>query len=155
MPPFLTDHQYSLLSSLFPPTASARGRPPLDPRPLLDALLWKLSLGLPWDVLPPEFPPTPTLYRRYRLWQHSGLLAEVLHTLFFDLMQRGRFDPGKAYQQGLVALQPAGRTLQVRFASSLLASWKDGLSPSESSSWQERTARLFYLVAMRHADLLH
>jgi len=151
MPPFLTDLQFSLLSSLFPPeltlhssTASMpRGRPPHDSRLLLDALLWKLSLQLPWDLLPAGFPSSPTVYRRYRLWQHSGLLRQVLVLLIRDLIQRGGFDPRQAVTGGLVRINRRGRSWQVEF------------DPTLAGTWQERTARLFYLVALGHPNLLH
>ena len=34
-----------------------KGRPPKDPRQVLEGILWILFSGVPWHMLPKEFPP--------------------------------------------------------------------------------------------------
>ena len=69
----LTDEQWAEIKPLINPTGSAatRGRPPIDERLVLDAILWKLASNKPWYDLPVsqgsvQFPSRQTCYRRYR-----------------------------------------------------------------------------------------
>jgi transposase len=75
----LTDDQWFLIEDLFdwqPPTR-AGGRPPIPPRAVLDALLWMLRNGGPWNDLPKYFASESTCRRRLREWTETGILAEV------------------------------------------------------------------------------
>jgi transposase len=75
----LTDDQWLLIEELFdwqPPTR-AGGRPPIPPRAVLEALLWMLRNGGPWENLPEYFPSESTCRRRLKEWAASGLLCEV------------------------------------------------------------------------------
>ena len=75
----LSDEQWFLIEDLFdwqPPTR-AGGRPPIQPRAVLEALLWMLRNGGPWKDLPKYFPSESTCRRRLHDWTESGLLCEV------------------------------------------------------------------------------
>lgn len=75
----LTDDQWFLIEDLFdwqPPTRLG-GRPPIQPRAVLDALLWMLRNGGPWKNLPKHFPSESTCRRRLKKWAESGILCEV------------------------------------------------------------------------------
>jgi transposase len=75
----LTDNQWFLIDDLFdwqPPTR-AGGRPPIPPRAVLEALLWMLRNGGPWEHLPKHFPSESTCRRRLKIWAASGILCEV------------------------------------------------------------------------------
>ena len=75
----LTDDQWFLIEDLFdwqPPTRVG-GRPPIPPRAVLEALLWMLRNGGPWDNLPKHFPSESTCRRRLNKWAASGILCEV------------------------------------------------------------------------------
>jgi len=75
----LTEDQWFLIEDLFdwqPPTR-AGGRPPIPPRAVLDALLWMLRNGGPWNNLPKHFPSESTCRRRLKQWTKSGILCEV------------------------------------------------------------------------------
>jgi hypothetical protein len=59
----LTDHQWSLVEPIFneylpQPTLAAPGRPPIHPRSILDAILWKIRTNAPWYYIPPTRPAT-------------------------------------------------------------------------------------------------
>jgi transposase len=63
----------------------------------LDAILWKLVTNKSWCDLPVDqgsvqFPSHQTCYRRYRQWTRTGLLNQILATIFEDILVRGGFD---------------------------------------------------------------
>ena len=122
----LTDEQRTLLGPLFPapPASPARGRPPIDDRLVLDAVLWKLATRCPWYDLPPAAPPHQTVYRRYRQWQRTGLFDRLLAILRHDLRTRGRFDLQTALASGDIAIGLVGRRLRVTAAPHLLGTWQ-------------------------------
>ena len=137
---FLTDDQWSFLQPLFPPQPAPhpRGRPHVETRLILDAVLWKISTATPWDMLPSSLPSRQTCYRRYRQWQAAGLLDRVILLLHADLVDRGGFDPRQALSDGRVVHRRVGR--------------RHYWIPSEDlkSTWQFRTALLFYQLAIQH-----
>ena len=62
----LTDDQWLLIEDLFDwqPPPRAGGRPAIPPRSALEALLWMLRNGGPWQDLPKYFPSESTCRRR-------------------------------------------------------------------------------------------
>ena len=129
----LTDDQWALIAPLFPPPSSSlRGRPPLDERLILDAILYKLASGLPWYDLTIRDLSWQTCYRRYRLWQRLGLLSRIYHLLYLDLCARGGFDVIQALHQGQLALQHENGRLRLEYP------------PELAGRWQGYTALLLY-----------
>jgi transposase len=68
----LTDAQCQLLRPHLPKPAK-RGRPPTDPRRLLNAMLYVVKSGCPWRLLPKTFPPWQTVYHVFRRWCRDGI----------------------------------------------------------------------------------
>ncbi len=58
---FLSDPQWLLLQPLFTPSAS-RGRPPLDARPILENIFWKLASNQAWYHITSTSPSWQTCY---------------------------------------------------------------------------------------------
>jgi len=57
----LTDPEWLVLEAVLPPR-SALGRPPKwSRRAIMDGLLYLLRGGLPWRMLPKDFPPVSTV----------------------------------------------------------------------------------------------
>lgn len=76
----LTDAQWEILKPLLP-KAKRRGRPPADPRRILNALLYMARAGCSWRLLPKEYGPWKTVHGCLRKWRRAGLwplLNEVL-----------------------------------------------------------------------------
>lgn len=81
-----TDEQWQIVEKLFPPRSKV-GRPPLDRRRVLDAILYLNRTGCQWRQLPHDFPfwkSVYTVFSRYRksgVWQniHDALRREVRH----------------------------------------------------------------------------
>lgn len=76
----LTDEQWELIADLFPPP-KRMGRPPADPRDMIDGILWILNTGAQWRDLPPEFGPKSTVWDHFDVWNSDGTLEAVLDRL--------------------------------------------------------------------------
>ena len=142
----LTDQQWALVEPIIterhpppPPNTPAGGRPQLDPRPILDAILWKIRCASPWTDLPSRYPSHQTCYRRYRLWQEAGTLQAIFHTLSQDLLQRGGFDLNAALADGSIMITPQGGRLQILTSAHL------------HDTWQLSTALVFLQLALTAA----
>jgi transposase len=63
----LSDAQWAIIQPMLPPIAQ-RGRPPTDRRRVVDAILYILKGGIPWRLLPTDFPPWKTIHSLFRKW---------------------------------------------------------------------------------------
>jgi transposase len=63
----VTDAQWDFLEPLIPTHAAKTGRPPSDPRRMLNGIMWILRTGAPWRDLPERFGPWQTAYDHYDL----------------------------------------------------------------------------------------
>lgn len=80
----LKDDEWALVEALFfdePKSSERRGRPRVDPRAVVNAVLWTLSTGEGWSKLPGRYPSPPTCRRRFDEWQTDGTLAEIVKRL--------------------------------------------------------------------------
>jgi putative transposase len=84
-PSSLTDREWNCIKDLIPP-AMPGGRPRgVDMRRILDAIFYVVRGGIPWSLLPAEFPPRGTVFdylRRFRIdgtWErvHDRLREQV------------------------------------------------------------------------------
>lgn len=83
-PTDLTDEQWNLVKPHIPPDKSGTrkgGRPPVDKRLIVNALMYFARSGCQWRMLPREFGPWPTVHHYYRLWRRSGVLQEIRDAL--------------------------------------------------------------------------
>lgn len=84
--PPLDEETLSRLRAVLPP-AAPRGRPRLDPGPVLGGIVWLMRSGRTWRDIPEAYGPWATLASRYRLWQQDGTwsrLAAVLNAAAQD-----------------------------------------------------------------------
>jgi Transposase and inactivated derivatives len=104
--PFLTPRQWAVLAPLLPPAerTGKRGRPPADPRILLDAIFWKLAHHARWQDLPPWYPPMLTCRRYYRRLFLSGRLDMLYSALYQDLLARSKVSLHGLVEQKSVAI---------------------------------------------------
>jgi len=63
----VTDAQWSLLEPMLPKRKKL-GRPPTDPRCLINAIFYVIKGGIQWRLLPIDFPPWKTVYHVFRQW---------------------------------------------------------------------------------------
>jgi len=88
----LTDGQWELIADIFPKPA-ATGRPPVNPRDMIDAIVWRLRSGSPWRDLPEEFGPWKTVYNHFDKWNSDGTLDEVKRRLLQKIVDEDDLDP--------------------------------------------------------------
>lgn len=87
----VTDDEWAVLRDLFPERQGA-GRPPRDPRQMLNGVMWILRSGAPWRDVPRRYGPWETVYRRFREWQTQGVLDRILERLQLKLDEHGYID---------------------------------------------------------------
>lgn len=87
----LTDSDWKLIEGLFPEPA-ATGRPPADPRQMMDGVLWRLRTGAPWRDLPEEFGAWETVYKHFDRWNSDGTLDMIKRTLLTRIVDDDRVD---------------------------------------------------------------
>ena len=76
----LTDGQWDLIADLFP-KPKRTGRPPSDPRQMVDGILWILNTGAQWRDIPEEFGPKSTVWDHFDAWNANGTLMAILDRL--------------------------------------------------------------------------
>jgi len=80
----LTNREWQLIAPHLPP-AKALGRPrDTDLRAAVNAMLYLLTTGCQWRLLPKEFPPYTTVQRFFYAWRDDGTWRRINHHLLLD-----------------------------------------------------------------------
>lgn len=87
----LTDQQWAIIEPLLPPPRPRGHRPSVDPRRVLDAILYQTKNACTWRDLPRAFPNHTTVYRYFEQWRDDGTLA----ALYEALHRRWRREAGR------------------------------------------------------------
>jgi transposase len=95
----LTETQWDYLQPMLPKPKKL-GRPPTDRREVLNAILYVLKGGVPWRLLPHNFPPWKTVYHVFRAWSLDGTWAALDDALRTCV----RADEGRAAQPSAAIL---------------------------------------------------
>ena len=88
----LTDEQWELVKPLIPRKPARTGRPPKDPRLMLNGVFWILGTGAAWRDLPEQFGPWQTVYDHFSQWRSAGVFSDVIDALQVKLDKRGLID---------------------------------------------------------------
>ena len=88
----VTDEQWEFLRELIPAKAGKIGRPPKDPRLMLNGILWILHTGAPWRDLPERFGPCKTVWDYFSHWRATGVYDRILEALHVRLDQAGQIE---------------------------------------------------------------
>ena len=87
----ITDQQWDLIKHHFAEPLSM-GRPPADPRLILDGIMWRLRTGSPWRDVPEELGSWSTVYKYFDLWNSDGTLDHVKQALLSEIVDSGQVD---------------------------------------------------------------
>lgn len=79
----LTDAQWNKIKFVFE-GKNRIGRPSLNPRIVLNAILWILKSGARWRDLPARYGNWNSIYHKFRLWCHLGLFERLLQRINGD-----------------------------------------------------------------------
>jgi transposase len=99
----LTDEQWATNEPVFRHKQRGKsqpGRPPREPREVLEAVLWVLRTGAPWAELPNRYPPYQTCHRWFQTWSKTGKLKQALATVAGEIRQRRTIDEAEGYIDG-------------------------------------------------------
>jgi transposase len=131
----ITNEQWQRIAK-FIPKPKARpgksGRPPQNPRDVLNGILWILRTGAQWSDLPDRYPPKSTCHRYFQQWNKSGVFAKILTALARDLKKRGGIDLSEGFIDGTFA--PAKKGAMV---------WARPKGAKEPKLWALRTLSVF------------
>ncbi len=89
----LTDQQWKLIAAFFPEQLTGkRGRPRTHARrEIVNAILYILTAGCVWRLLPHDLPPWKTVYDYFRTWSNDGTWEQISTAL----RERVRKDAGR------------------------------------------------------------
>ena len=79
----MTDEQWEYIRPLLPESAE-EGRPRADDRTTINAILYVLKTGIPWNDLPEEYGDDSTANRRLRRWEELGVWKKIMNALVSD-----------------------------------------------------------------------
>ena len=79
--PTLTDTHWEQLRPFLPPQKPQTGRPAVDHRLIVEAVLWVVRTGSSWRELPERFGPWSTVSSRYQQWCKEGIWQRILQVL--------------------------------------------------------------------------
>jgi transposase len=83
----LTDEDFAVMEPYLP-AAKPLGRPRrTDLREVVNAILYVLRTGCPWNLLAKDFPPASTVYGYFRRWQMDGIWASMHHGLVMRMRE--------------------------------------------------------------------
>jgi len=87
-PSDLTDDEWSCIDGFIPPAKSG-GRPrKIDPREVLNGIMYVLSTGVQWRYIPKDLPSRSTLHGYFQRWNDDGTLGAIHHTLYVACRER-------------------------------------------------------------------
>ena len=123
----ITSEQWKRISQYLPPPRSGpgrQGRPAVEPRQVLNGILWILRTGAPWKDLPDRYPPRSTCHRHFQKWSWEGVFEKILIALAEDLRDRGGIDLSEGFIDGTFAPAKKGALGSARpNAEKALKSW--------------------------------
>jgi transposase len=76
----ITDELWEFIEPLLPPLAD-EGRPRADDRTTINAILYVLKTGIPWNDLPDEYGDDVTAWRRLKSWEAKGVWKRIMDAM--------------------------------------------------------------------------
>jgi transposase len=98
---YISDREWIVLELLLPKQKrrkDSRGRPPKNPREVLNGIIWILFSGAPWHMLPDIYPPYQTCHRYFQSWTRKGVMQKMLRALNFLSCRKAAEKGSKLYR---------------------------------------------------------
>jgi len=76
----ISDELWEFIEPLLPPHAK-EGKPRADDRQTINAILYVLKTGMPWNDLPEEYGDDVTAWRRLRDWEELEVWKRIMDAL--------------------------------------------------------------------------
>jgi transposase len=80
----LRDDQWARMMDLLPGRDGVVGRPAMNNRLFVEAVLYRYRAGIPWRGLPERFGDFPAVHTRFGRWAARGVLKEIFEHLAKD-----------------------------------------------------------------------
>jgi transposase len=80
----LRDDQWERIEELLPGRSGSIGRPAMDNRLFVDAVLYRYRAGIPWRDLPERFGDFRVVHTRFSRWARRGVWKSVFQHLARD-----------------------------------------------------------------------
>jgi putative transposase len=77
----LTDAQWEKIKNLLPGKAGDPGRTAVDNRLFVNAVLFVLKTGIPWEDLPVRYGKFNSVWKRFDRWCTTGIWERIAQTL--------------------------------------------------------------------------
>ena len=77
----MSNEEWAVFAPFLIETGARGGRPPVNHRRVLDAILWVTRTGLAWRDLPLELGNWNSVHRQYRRWTEGGVWDVILAAL--------------------------------------------------------------------------
>src|ERR1700694_2459189 len=81
-PSDLTDDEWSHIEPIIPPAKRGGRKRSVEPREIVNGLMYVLSTGCQWRYVPKDLPPKSTLFGYFDLWNWDGTLDHIHHALY-------------------------------------------------------------------------
>ena len=139
--PLVTDELWALIEPLLPkePPKPKGGRPRVSDRDALTGILFVLTTGIPWEMLPKEVGcgSGMTCWRRLKEWHEAGVWRR-LHRMLLDRLGKADYiDWSRASLDSTSMPAPGGR----RDRAESDGSWQTGLKTPYLSRQRRRSTR--------------
>jgi putative transposase len=110
-PTDLKSSEWRIVKELFP-TPKATGRRRVHSwRSILNAIFYVVKGGIPWRMLPKEYPPYQTVYHYFRLWRKTGFWAE-LNTKLRERLRRKVKGKGRKHPSAAILDSQSVKTVE-------------------------------------------
>jgi transposase len=81
-PSDLTDEEWAIIAPLIPPAKKGGNKRTVDERDVVNGLMYILSAGCQWAMIPKDLPPKSTLNGCFLRWDYDGTLDRIHHALY-------------------------------------------------------------------------
>mgnify|MGYP002779070524 len=87
-PSDLTDVEWRLIAPLIPPARRGGNKRTVVMREVVNGVMYVLSTGCQWNVLPKDLPPKSTVNDYFRRWDWDGTLGRIHHALYVQCREQ-------------------------------------------------------------------